>query len=221
MKNRLLMFVACLGFLLLLTACKGSKQIQGTWQAQDSAGKNVTITISKNTIKIGKKSFDYTQNVVGVKNLIHYYGLKINKKMYSFILPPKQKDAALLLEPDSEDNYLLGNLVYAMNKKNQPDYKAYVNKYLDWVKNRQNIVGRSASFDNGEGQSFSDYVGVVYPNGIDPENALFFNQEDIDEGVFTGYSDEEEDRYLKVYEEWKAEMAQANKSEIDDLTFGF
>ena len=83
------------------------------------------------------------------------------------------------------------------------------------------IVGRGASFDNGEGQSFSDYVGVVYPNGIDPEDALFFNHQDIDEVVFTGYSDEEEDRYLKVYDEWKAEMAQANKPNIEDLTFGF
>ena len=83
------------------------------------------------------------------------------------------------------------------------------------------IVGRGASFDNGEGQSFSDYVGVVYPNGIDPEDALFFNHQDIDEVVFTGYSDEEEERYLKVYEEWKAEMAQANRPEIEDMTVGF
>ncbi|MCT0017804.1 DUF4176 domain-containing protein [Lactococcus lactis subsp. lactis] len=36
------------------------------------------------------------------------------------------------------------------------------------------IFGRGASFDNGEGQTFSDYVGVVYPNGIDPQDALFF-----------------------------------------------
>ncbi|MDN6071310.1 MAG: DUF4176 domain-containing protein [Lactococcus plantarum] len=83
------------------------------------------------------------------------------------------------------------------------------------------IVGRGASFDNGEGQSFSDYVGVVYPNGIDPEDALFFNHQDIDEVVFTGYSDEEEDRYLKVYDEWKEEMSKANKPNIEELTFGF
>lgn len=83
------------------------------------------------------------------------------------------------------------------------------------------IVGRGASFDNNEGQSFSDYVGVVYPNGIDPEDALFFNHQDIDDVVFTGYSDEEEDRYLKVYDEWKAEMSKANNPEVEDITFGF
>lgn len=51
--------------------------------------------------------------------------------MYSLIIPEKKKDVALLLQPDSEDNYLLGSLVYAMNKKSQPDYKEYVNEYLN------------------------------------------------------------------------------------------
>lgn len=131
MKKNILIFLTCLGFLLFLTGCKGSKQIQGTWKAQDSAATNVTITISKDTIKIGKETYDYTQNVVGVKNSYRYYGLKINKKMYSLIIPEKKKDVALLLQPDSEDNYLLGSLVYAMNKKSQPDYKEYVNEYLN------------------------------------------------------------------------------------------
>lgn len=46
------------------------------------------------------------------------------------------------------------------------------------------VVGRGASLDNGEGQLFSDYVDVVYPNGIDPEDALFFNHQDIDGQVY-------------------------------------
>ena len=82
------------------------------------------------------------------------------------------------------------------------------------------VVGRGASFDNGDGQSFSDYVGVVYPNGIDPQDALFFNNEDIDQIVFEGFSDEEEERYVRVYEEWKEDLDKENKSQTDE-TFGF
>jgi len=131
MKKNILIAITCLGFLLFLTGCKGSKQIQGTWKAQDSSGDNVIITISKTTIKIGEDSHKYTQNVVGVDNSIHYYGIKINKQMYSLVFPEKGKDIALLLKPDSDDNYLVGDLVYAMNKKEQPDYKEYANEYLN------------------------------------------------------------------------------------------
>jgi len=53
--------------------------------------------------------------------------------------------------------------------------------------------------------TFKDYVGVVYPTGLNPEDALFFNHSDIDEVVFTGYSDGEEERYIKIYEKWQAE----------------
>jgi len=41
------------------------------------------------------------------------------------------------------------------------------------------IVGRGVSVDNGEeGNIFKDYVGVVYPTGLNPEDALFFNHSD-------------------------------------------
>lgn len=82
------------------------------------------------------------------------------------------------------------------------------------------VVGRGASFDNGEGQTFSDYIGVVYPNGIDPQDALFFNNEDIDQIVFEGFTDEEEERYVRVYEEWKEDLDKEKKSQTDE-TIGF
>lgn len=83
------------------------------------------------------------------------------------------------------------------------------------------IVGRGAVFNDDEGQKISDYVGVVYPNGIDPNDALFFNHDDIDEVVFKGYSDDEEIRYLKVYEDWKQSL-ENDKSLLDEnQTFGF
>lgn len=92
--------------------------------------------------------------------------------------------------------------------------------YLKEATAKLMIVGRGASFDNGEGQSFSDYVGVVYPNGIDPQDALFFNNENIDQVVFEGYSDEEEDRYAKIYEEWKEDLSKEKKAQTNQ-NFGF
>ena len=85
------------------------------------------------------------------------------------------------------------------------------------------IVGRGASFEDEEGQKFTDYIGVIYPNGIDPQDALFFNHEDIDKIVFVGYSDEEETRFLEVYEEWKKEkLEKSSKREpLSTDTFGF
>ena len=84
------------------------------------------------------------------------------------------------------------------------------------------IVGRGASFEDEEGQKFTDYIGVIYPNGIDPQDALFFNHEDIDKIVFVGYSDEEETRFLEVYEEWIENLEKSKKEENREIgTFGF
>lgn len=68
------------------------------------------------------------------------------------------------------------------------------------------IVGRGAVFNDDGSDKYSDYVGVEYPSGIDPENTLFFNNEDIDKVVFRGYEDEEEKRYLEVYQDWEKNL---------------
>lgn len=98
--------------------------------------------------------------------------------------------------------------------------------YLKEATAKLMIVGRGAAFNDGDEQKISDYIAVVYPNGIDPEDALFFNHEDIDEVVFEGYSDDEEERYLKVYDEWKAQSNETSKDKTEDsdntnMTFGF
>ncbi len=51
-----------------------------------------------------------------------------------------------------------------------------------------------------------DYVGVVYPEGINPEDAIFFNHENIDKVVFEGFKDEEEERFMEVYKEWESKL---------------
>ena len=45
-------------------------------------------------------------------------------------------------------------------------------------------------------------MGILYPMGFQTESTLFFQHENIDKVVFVGYSDEEEGRFLEVYEKW-------------------
>jgi len=75
------------------------------------------------------------------------------------------------------------------------------------------IVGRGVLFDDpdtGE-QVFADYMGVLYPAGLQPDSTLFFQHENIDEVVFEGYRDEEEERFLTIYREWEKELSVPRK----------
>ena len=47
-----------------------------------------------------------------------------------------------------------------------------------------------------------DYTGALYPEGLNPEQVYYFNQEDIDEVVFEGYKDDDEKRCRELYEKW-------------------
>ena len=70
------------------------------------------------------------------------------------------------------------------------------------------IVGRGAIFDDPDTgkQVFADYMGALYPEGLQANSTLFFQHENIDEVVFEGYRDEEEERFLKVYHEWEENL---------------
>lgn len=62
------------------------------------------------------------------------------------------------------------------------------------------IYGRKQiSMDTGE---IYDYVACFYPEGnISQEYTFLFNNEDIREVLFRGFSDEENEEFLKVLEE--------------------
>lgn len=40
-----------------------------------------------------------------------------------------------------------------------------------------------------------DYSGCFYPQGLDPNNVFYFNEENIDKVLFEGFKDEEEERF--------------------------
>ncbi|MBC1936477.1 DUF4176 domain-containing protein [Listeria grandensis] len=48
---------------------------------------------------------------------------------------------------------------------------------------------------------YFDYMGSKFPEGLDPKQTIYFNEENIDSVVFEGYQDEEEKRYQVVLQE--------------------
>ena len=73
--------------------------------------------------------------------------------------------------------------------------------YLQEGTQKLMIIGRGVLYTDEESQTdkFMDYMGCLYPEGIDPKKTIFFNQEDIDQVVFKGYSDESEIRFQEAY----------------------
>lgn len=78
--------------------------------------------------------------------------------------------------------------------------------YLESATTKLMIVGRGPVFESGGEPTYSDYVGVIYPEGINPEDAVFFNHENIDKVVFEGFKDEEEERFMEIYQEWEGTL---------------
>lgn len=86
------------------------------------------------------------------------------------------------------------------------------------------VIGRGAVYEDAEtgNDRFADYMGAIYPTGINPEKTIFFQHENIDKVVFIGYSDEEEVRFLEIYDEWQQGLVDASESETYTAeSFGF
>lgn len=80
--------------------------------------------------------------------------------------------------------------------------------YLNEGKRKIMILNRipivSAEEEEFEGIWY-DYSGCFYPQGLNPNEIFYFNQENIDEIVHEGFKDEEEERFQKLFKDWKAE----------------
>lgn len=70
------------------------------------------------------------------------------------------------------------------------------------------IIGRGSVFhDVGSGQDlFADYIGIDYPTGFDSNSTTFFNNEDISNVLFKGFSNEQEVSFLQLYASWREKM---------------
>ena len=85
--------------------------------------------------------------------------------------------------------------------------------YLEEGTQKLVIVGRGVIFDDPDTgkQAFADYMGVLYPQGLQPESTIFFQHENIDKIIFEGYRDEEESRFLEIYHSWESKLTVPRK----------
>lgn len=130
-KSKVLLAIAFVVSLVGLSGCSGSEEIQGVWNAREANGTVVKIEITENTIKYGdNEPYEYKQIATGYTDGTTFYALKGNDVVYSIVIPDKDIDLALLLEPGKLDDYTDGKLVATMSKGDAPDYEQTVEKYL-------------------------------------------------------------------------------------------
>ncbi|HGC9179624.1 TPA: DUF4176 domain-containing protein [Streptococcus agalactiae] len=65
------------------------------------------------------------------------------------------------------------------------------------------MVNRGAIVEQEGQEVYFDYLGGIFPEGLNLEQVYYFNKEDIDEVVFEGYHNEEEERVSRLIEKWK------------------
>jgi len=134
MKRWLLGLSALLCLVLMVACSKSAPYLQGEWKAQDALKKDYKIIFKKDKVTIGKQDYDYTLNGPKAKDGFTYYSLKLKDQgketSYTVFFPTKSKETALFLQPSDDKEPLKGQMLFALNKKEKPDYYDYVKKYL-------------------------------------------------------------------------------------------
>ncbi|WP_241154206.1 hypothetical protein [Streptococcus tangpeifui] len=135
MKKRTALLVSLLTTaLLILAGCGISKSdLQGEWQVQDSAGNNMTMTVTSKSLKVDGDSITYKYAGKGTVNGNRYLSITVKGEDYTIFFPEKDKKTALMIQPTDNDDKLKGELVMVMNKTKKPDYEDYAKKYMKGI----------------------------------------------------------------------------------------
>lgn len=123
--------VLLLSVLFIITACKGSKELQGTWFATNSDNRHIKINITEKTITFDSENQNtwenkYKQTGIGFKNNISYKQIEFDDTQYTFVFPDKKnKENAIILIPYDSDDPTEGTIFWVLSKKDYPDYEKY------------------------------------------------------------------------------------------------
>lgn len=134
MKRCLLGLSALLCLVLMVACSKSAPSLQGEWKAQDALKKDYKIIFKKDKVTIGEHDYNYTVDGPKAKDNYTYYSLKVKDQgketSYTVFFPTKSKETALFLQPNDDKEALKGQMLFALNKKENPDYYDYVKKYM-------------------------------------------------------------------------------------------
>ena len=134
MKRCLLGLSALLCLVLMVACSKSTPSLQGEWKAQDALKKDYKIIFKKDKVTIGEHDYNYTVDGPKAKDNYTYYSLKVKDQgketSYTVFFPTKSKETALFLQPNYDKETLKGQMLFALNKKEKPEYYDYVKKYM-------------------------------------------------------------------------------------------
>jgi hypothetical protein len=77
--------------------------------------------------------------------------------------------------------------------------------YLKEGTSKLMILNRGPIIELDGEQKMFDYSACVYPQGLVADSLLYFNEENIDEVIFEGFKDSDEDRFHSLYKQWLEE----------------
>ena len=126
--------------LFILAGCNSKQNLKGKWNVQDSNHEYTTVTFTDKKVSVNGQEAEYKQVEVGFKNNVQYIVIEMEGKKYSIIFPDADKNIAVLLQPTSEDNYLEGTMILAMNRKEKPNYDKYAKKLYPRKIKAQNVL---------------------------------------------------------------------------------
>lgn len=72
-------------------------------------------------------------------------------------------------------------------------------------------IGQLVPNEDNELPTYWDYMGGVYPQGLQVDHMYYFNQKDIAKIVFRGYEDDDSERYIELIKDWKEKHASEYK----------
>ena len=134
MTRWLLGLLALLCMVSMVACSKSAPSLQGEWKAQDALKKDYKIIFKKDKVTIGEHDYNYTVDGPKAKDNYTYYSLKVKDQgketSYTVFFPTKSKETALFLQPNDDKEALKGQMLFALNKKENPDYYDYVKKYM-------------------------------------------------------------------------------------------
>lgn len=64
------------------------------------------------------------------------------------------------------------------------------------------VVARAMNVKRGDKSFFFDYGGVLYPEGLTGDRMAYFNHDNLDEVIFTGFNDEASRRMTDIINQY-------------------
>ncbi|MRX73993.1 DUF4176 domain-containing protein [Bacillus lacus] len=88
--------------------------------------------------------------------------------------------------------------------------------YLKEGTSKLMIMNRGPILEEGGEHTMFDYSACFYPQGLVHDKIFYFNHENIDEVVFEGFQDQEEERFQKLFHDWKQDNGDRySKGKVD------